>query len=135
VHEAIDHDTMILTPLLLLLLVMLQLFVTSSATGYLPDIKRPIISCSEKYPCRECEGMCRPLTAVVWYDTNMSTHPFHSHLFTGDCDNDYQCKDSLVCVQRTMAETTHGHVPGCLGTDYSRTGKRSVSSYRIPFVF
>jgi hypothetical protein len=62
----------------------------SSGGGSSKPLITPIRTCTPSNPCRECEG---------------------------DCDSDADCKDKLVCFQKTGNKA----VPGCIGTDKSNS--------------
>lgn len=64
----------------------------------------------------------RSLVRVVAYGSN-PTDRYPLDRCQGDCDNDSQCKDDLVCFQRGRSES----VPGCDGG----TSDRSASDYCI----
>eukprot|EP00542_Grammatophora_oceanica_P009589 CAMPEP_0194032074 /NCGR_PEP_ID=MMETSP0009_2-20130614/5103_1 /TAXON_ID=210454 /ORGANISM="Grammatophora oceanica, Strain CCMP 410" /LENGTH=578 /DNA_ID=CAMNT_0038672413 /DNA_START=262 /DNA_END=1998 /DNA_ORIENTATION=+ len=64
-----------------------------TATVAIPLVN-PIRDCTPTNPCGRCEG---------------------------DCDDDNQCEDDLVCFQKERGETGVHAVGGCLGDDTSRT--------------
>ena len=87
--------------------------------------KNPLLRCNKKGVASACRSTCNPvceLPVAKFVGNSCAGDAFFPELgcdlCTGDCDNDSDCKDGLICFKRSVGDST---IPGCrFGRNYKK---------------